>query len=120
MEVTGADQGAPFTATVLPLFDPLKSPASLKIGLEARATVRAKSRVHVKCSLQADYNIVLPSPPDDTSTVVGSVWGTARWGEGVLGRYRCQADIPRLAISQRQRLRARGCLPDHQRLVVVA
>jgi hypothetical protein len=85
MEVTGADQGAPFTATVLPLFDPLKSPASLKIGLEARATVRAKSRVQVKCSLQADYNINLPSPPDDTSTTVGSVWGAARWGEATWG-----------------------------------
>lgn len=85
MEVTGADQGAPFTATVLPLFDPLKSSAVLKTGLMARASVRAKSRVQVKCSLQADYNIKLPSPPDDTSTIVGSVWGTAKWGEGVWG-----------------------------------
>jgi hypothetical protein len=85
MEVTGADQGVPFTATVVPLFDPLKSPASLKIGLSARASVRAKSKVQVKCSLQSDYNINLPSPPDDISTVVGSVWGAAKWGEGVWG-----------------------------------
>ena len=85
MEVTGADQGAPFTATMIPLFDPLKSPASLKTGLMARATVRAKSRVQVKCSLQTDYNISLPSAPDDISTVVGSVWGTAQWGSGVWG-----------------------------------
>lgn len=85
MEVTGADQGAPFTATVIPLFDPLKSPASLKTGLQARATVRAKSRVQVNCSLQTDYNISLPPPPDDTSTIVGSVWGTAQWGSGVWG-----------------------------------
>jgi hypothetical protein len=85
MEVTGADQGAPFTATVIPLFDPLKSAATRKTGLMARATVRAKSRVQVKCSLQADYNVILPSAPDDTSTVVGSVWGTAQWGSGVWG-----------------------------------
>jgi hypothetical protein len=85
MEVTGADQGAPFTATVIPLFDPLKSAATRKTGLMARATVRAKSRVQVKCSLQADYNVSLPSAPDDTSTVVGSVWGTAQWGSGVWG-----------------------------------
>lgn len=85
MEVTGADQGTPFTATMIPLFDPLKSPASLKTGLMARATVRAKSRVQVNCSLQTDYNISLPPPPDDTSTIVGSVWGTAQWGSGVWG-----------------------------------
>ncbi len=85
MEVTGADQGSPFTATVIPLFDPLKSAASRKTGLMARATVRAKSRVQVKCSLQTDYNVSLPSAPDDTSTVVGSVWGTAQWGSGVWG-----------------------------------
>lgn len=85
MEVTGADNGSPFTATVLPLFDPLKSPASLKTGLLARASVRAKSKVQVKLSLQTDYNITLPSPPDDISTAVGSVWGSAKWGSDVWG-----------------------------------
>lgn len=85
MEVTGADQAAPYTATVIPLFDPLKSPASLKTGLLARSSVRAKSKVRVKLSLQADYNIILPPPPDDISTVVGSVWGNAKWGSGVWG-----------------------------------
>jgi hypothetical protein len=85
MEVTGSDQGATYTATVIPLFDPLKSPASLKTGLLARSSVRAKSKVEVKLSLQADYNIILPAPPDDISTVVGSVWGDAKWGSGVWG-----------------------------------
>lgn len=85
MEVTGADQGGAFTATVVPLFDPLKIPAALKTGLLARSSVRAKSRVQVQLSLQADYNISLPSPPDDISTVVGSVWGTAEWGSAQWG-----------------------------------
>jgi hypothetical protein len=85
MEVTGADQGTPYTATVVPLFDPLKSPASLKTGLMARSSVRAKSNVDVGLSLQADYNISLPPAPDDVSSVTGSVWGTAKWGEGVWG-----------------------------------
>jgi hypothetical protein len=85
MEVTGADQGLPFVATSIPLFDPLKTPAVLKVGLEARSTVRANSQVRVNLSLQADYNIVLPPPPDDISTVSGSVWGDARWGVSTWG-----------------------------------
>lgn len=85
MEVTGADQGSVYTATVVPLFDPLKSPASLKTGLMARASVRAKSSVDVGLSLQTDYNISLPPAPDDASAITGSVWGTAKWGEGVWG-----------------------------------
>lgn len=85
MEVTGADQGSVYTAIVVPLFDPLKSPASLKTGLMARATVRARSGVDVGLSLQTEYNISLPPAPDDASTITGSVWGSAQWGDGVWG-----------------------------------
>src|SRR6185312_16968366 len=38
--VTGSDQGVPFTATYIPLFDDLKSPGSLKIAKMARAVFR--------------------------------------------------------------------------------
>ena len=85
MEVTGADQGIPYTATVIPLFDPLKSPASLKTGLLARSTVRAPSRVQVGLSLQADYNVSLPSPPDDIAVTGTNVWGSGLWGTAVWG-----------------------------------
>jgi len=85
MEVTGSDLGSPYVATVVPLFDPLKNPASLKNGLLARSTIRATSDVRVKLSLQADHDIRLPAPPDDISVAVGSVWGGAQWGQGVWG-----------------------------------
>lgn len=85
MEVTGADQGTPYTATVVPLFDPLKSPASLKTGLLARSTVRALSTVQVGLSLQADYNISLPAPPDDIAVTGSNVWGAGVWGTAVWG-----------------------------------
>jgi hypothetical protein len=85
MEVTGADQGNVYTASVVPLFDPLKSPASLKTGMMARASIRSRSRVDVRLSLQTDYNISLPPAPDDISTITGSVWGAAKWGEGTWG-----------------------------------
>jgi len=84
-EVTGYDQDAAYTSTVVPLFDPLKSPASLKAGLLARATVRAPSTVTVQLSLQSDYDISLPAPPDDISAPSGSTWGSGVWGESVWG-----------------------------------
>jgi hypothetical protein len=85
MEVTGADQGNPYTATVIPLFDPLKSPASLKTGLLARSTVRAPSKVLVGLSLQTDYDINLPAPPDDIAVTGSNVWGAGVWGTAVWG-----------------------------------
>lgn len=85
MEVTGADQAIPYTATVIPLFDPLKSPASLKTGLLARSTVRAPSRVQVGLSLQADYDISLPAPPDDIAVTANNVWGAGVWGTAAWG-----------------------------------
>jgi hypothetical protein len=85
MEVTGADQSTPYTATVIPLFDPLKSPASIKTGLLARSTVRAPGRVQVGLSLQADYNISLPSPPDDIAVTADNVWGSGVWGSSKWG-----------------------------------
>jgi hypothetical protein len=84
-EATGSDQDAAYTATVVPLFDPLKSPASLKNGLLARATVRAPSDISVQLSLQSDYEVSLPAPPDDTGVSADSTWGTAVWGSSVWG-----------------------------------
>ena len=81
MEVTGADRSSPYTATVAALFDPFKAPSSLKTGLLARSSVRSPSEVQVKLSLQSDFDIDLPSPPDDISVVTGSVWGDAVWDQ---------------------------------------
>jgi hypothetical protein len=85
-EVTGADQGAPYTATSFRLFDPLKSPASLKTGLQSRATIRAAIDINVRLSLQIDFEVTLPAAPDDSSIPEGSLWGTAKWGSSVWGR----------------------------------
>lgn len=80
-EATGADRGAAYTATCVPLFDPLKTPASLKTGVQARSIVRAPAPISVQLSLQTDFNVNLPSAPDDTNTASASVWGTGIWGQ---------------------------------------
>lgn len=85
MEVTGADLGAPYTAAVIPLFDSLKTPAALKTGMLARSSVRATSKVTVKLSLQTDFNINLPTPPDDTAIAAANAWGGGIWGVSTWG-----------------------------------
>jgi hypothetical protein len=85
-DVTGqSDNLQPYTAICVPLFDPLKTPASLKTGLQARAVMRAPAPVNAKLSLQADYKVSLPPAPDDTSTPTGSLWGSAVWGSSRWG-----------------------------------
>lgn len=84
-EVTGADQGLAYTCTVVPLFDPLKSPAALKTGLESRIVTRATSAPNPKLSLQADYVVNLPAAPDDTSMAAANTWGTGVWGTAQWG-----------------------------------
>lgn len=84
-EVTGSDQNDTYVCTCVPLFDPLKNPASIKTALQARATIRSSRRMNVKLSLQHDFVVRLPSPPDDTSVASGSLWGTALWGTGTWG-----------------------------------
>jgi hypothetical protein len=85
MEVTGADMEVTYTATCVPLFDSMKSPASLKTGLMARAVLRAPAPVLARLSLQKDYNVVLPTAPDDISVLADDLWGTGKWGESTWG-----------------------------------
>lgn len=83
--VTGLDQGTPYTASYLPLFDDLRSPASLKIAKMARLVVRSSSAVRDQLSFQKDFMVSLPSAPDATAVPIGSVWGGGTWGESTWG-----------------------------------
>lgn len=84
-EVSGADGVTPYTAVCVPLFDPLKTPASLKTGLRARGVFRSPFAINAKLALQVDYNVRLPSAPDDTTEPSGSLWGTGVWGTALWG-----------------------------------
>jgi len=82
-EVTGFDQEQTYSAACVPLFDPLKSPASLKTGLLARATLLSTQRVTPQVSLQSDFKVNLPAPPDSIGAVGSNVWGAGEWGASV-------------------------------------
>jgi hypothetical protein len=89
-EVTGYDQGQPYTASFVPLFDDLGSPSSLKIALEARAVLLSSSAVDETLSVQTDYVVDLPVPPAASAVLASGTWGTAIWGADTWGQARKQ------------------------------
>lgn len=84
-EVTGADENIPYVCVAVPMFDALKSPASLKTALQSRATIRSTHSMLAQLSMQRDYVVTLPSPPDDTSLLSGNLWGAGTWGLSTWG-----------------------------------
>lgn len=83
--VTGFDQGATYSATFVPLFDDLKTPAALKIPSLGRAVLRAPVDLDVTLGMQSDFVIDLPVAPPATPVPPGSTWGTGIWGDSVWG-----------------------------------
>jgi hypothetical protein len=81
-EATGLDNGDAYECVCVPLFDPLKTPASLKTVSQSRATYHASRQMNLRLSAQRDYTTNLPTALADTS-VSGPVWGSAIWGESV-------------------------------------
>lgn len=93
-EVTGSDNGVPYTSVCVPLFDSFKAPASLKTSLLMRAVLKGRLEIIPQLSLQADYNVALPAPPapavaaataDPSVIVVNDAWGSAIWGVSFWG-----------------------------------
>lgn len=83
--ITGMDEGVPFTANYVPMFNDFGSPASLKIPLIARARLRGYNEVNAQLDIMADYEINLPSAPSSNPIDVNSVWGGAVWGSSTWG-----------------------------------
>lgn len=82
-EVSGADQGAPYVATCLPLFDDFGTSAALKVASMARAVMLSPYQIKERISVQFDYSINLPPPPDAPSLGTLSVWGSGVWGASI-------------------------------------
>jgi hypothetical protein len=83
--VTGTDQGIPYTASYIPLFDDLKSPGALKITKMARAVFRAGIPISEKVTMNADFDTSIPVVPDSTPVGTVSAWGSGKWGQSVWG-----------------------------------
>lgn len=83
--VTGLDQGLPYTGVVVPLFDSLGAPASLKISEMIMAFGMSPTPVNVQTSMQVDFRVSLPPAPDSLPVPIGNEWGNAIWGTSTWG-----------------------------------
>lgn len=79
--VSGQDDGQPYTGVVLPLFEDLGTPASAKVAKLARAVVRATTPVNDLVSWHSNFNMSMPAAPSSTP-ISGtlSVWDAGQWG----------------------------------------
>lgn len=84
--VTGQDEGNPFTGAYVPLFDDLRTPGSMKIAEMCRAVLRSGVKLNELVSIQTDFEVDLPSAPDATQIDATGTWGSAIWGEAVWGQ----------------------------------
>lgn len=83
--VSGLDQGAPYTATYVPLFSDLGSPSSIKTAKIARAVTRGPYEVNAQLSVMEDYVVKLPAPPAAGKVGSGGEWGVGIWGQSTWG-----------------------------------
>lgn len=78
-DVSGADQGATYSAVVIPKFETLGM-AEEKSAIHCRMVARANRDFAPQLFANSDYDIDIPTPlsadPDDAS----NVWGVGRWG----------------------------------------
>lgn len=80
--VGGLDNGLPFVGVYIPSFSQMDKMGAKTVHM-ARATIRSRLPVGERLSVQKDYRIELPAAPDAAPIAEASVWGIARWGDGV-------------------------------------
>lgn len=82
--ITGADDGAPFTGVYIPCFDPLGIVGRKAVHM-ARLTTRSRFAVREKLAVHTDYLVRLPSAPSALPIAQADVWGVGVWGEAKWG-----------------------------------
>lgn len=89
--VTGTDEGKPYTGTIVPLFSHLDSPSALKISEMIMPMGISPTNVDVQATMLADFRENIPPPPPASYVSAGSEWGNAVWGGFTWGDSRMSA-----------------------------
>lgn len=81
-ETGGTDDGATYTASMLPLFEDFGDASAVKYARMVRPTVLTTVNVSTAPFVAADYVTALPSAPSPAPSVPSSssAWGVAKWG----------------------------------------
>lgn len=82
---TGSDEGAPYTGTMIPLFNDLGTPGQRKVAKIARAVKLSRYPVREQVTATFDFSSRVPPVPDSPFVPVGNEWGNAIWGQSVWG-----------------------------------
>lgn len=83
-EVTGADQGAPYSSIIVPKFTDFGKPEE-KAALHARVIARGNNSFTPQLFANADYDVQIPTPLNADSDDGTNLWDTGIWGESVWG-----------------------------------
>lgn len=83
-DISGADNGDPYSAVIVPRFDSLGSPEE-KSAIHARVVARGNNEFTPQLFANADYEIEIPTPlsadPDTDPNLWGTgIWDTSTWG----------------------------------------
>lgn len=79
MEVTGSDDGVPYTCTYVGLPDHLKSVGQTKIIHSARATFQSNVPFTAKISISKNYQVMLPAAPSSVADFTADLWDVGLW-----------------------------------------
>lgn len=81
--MTGLDEGLPYTGVCIPLYTDAGDLSSSKIGKMARAITRSNTQVQSRLDLLNDYTELPPPPPDATMIGTPNIWGGGIWGTSI-------------------------------------
>ena len=79
----GNDEGLPYTGHLLPLYDSMGAPASIKLVKVARAVMRSLYPVTEKVTAMFGFSLAMPSPPNAVTIPIGNEWDNATWNESL-------------------------------------
>lgn len=80
--VGGLDNGLPFVGVYIPSFSQMEQVGRKTVHM-ARSVIRSRFVVGERLSVQKDYRVDLPAAPSAAPIGDASVWGIAKWGDGV-------------------------------------
>jgi hypothetical protein len=83
MEITGSDDGVPYTCTYVGLPDQMKSPSVHKVVHSARATFLANIPFKPKISASMNYRVKLPTPPSSMANISQDLWDVGQFDVAV-------------------------------------
>jgi hypothetical protein len=81
--VGGNDEGQPYVGRILPLYDDLGSPGSLKIVRNARVVKRSAYASNEGVSARFNYDLNFPAAPNPSPVTAENEWDNAIWDASV-------------------------------------